>query len=157
MFKELDKYIISDEPDISDRFGSNPDILNKVNVVNSQAEKLIWNKLKRRHVLLKSYSLNEEAFDRFETLEFRDRYQLATKRLKELIQENERIILTWFAAQHTLLTDYRTFTENWLDFFYPSVDDLIVINYEWDWIMYFAHYEYLQFGSGLKLTKAGGV
>lgn len=138
-----------DKPDIDWRFDDKLEVLSKINVIDKAAESLIWDRLKADNFIA-DYTLNKKKFETFETIEFADNYDSVTNRLKELAQTNDNIVLTWFSAQHTLLTDWKTFTDNWDDFFYPSSDDLIVINETWDWMIYIAHFESFQLGRGIK-------
>lgn len=148
MIKDLEKHITLDKPGIDWRF-DDKEVLKKIKVVDKEAENLIWDRLKSDN-FIQDYTLNKDKFEIFETIEFADNYDDVTIRLKELSIKNDKILLIWFSAQHTLLTDWKTFIDNWDDFFYPSSDDLIVINENWDWIIYIAHFESFQFGRGIK-------
>lgn len=145
MIKDLEKHTTFDTPDIDYRFDGKVTILKKIKVLDKEVENLIWDKLKSDN-FVKDYSLNKDKFEVFEIIEFKDKYGLITKRLNELTKTNDKVILTWFSGQHTLLTDSKTFIENWDSFFYPSSDELIVINETWNWIIYIAHFESFQFG-----------
>lgn len=149
MIKDLEKHIISDKPDIAWRFEDKEYVLRKIRVLDREAENLIWDLLKTEKFLL-PYELNKDKFKNFETIEFADNYESVTIRLREILETDEEIILTWASDGHSLLTDSMTFIDNWDDFFYPSSDDLIVINCSKDWIIYIAHFESFQFGQGIK-------
>lgn len=149
MIKDLEKHITLDKPDIDWRFDDNEDVLKKLKVVDKQTASFIWEKLKADKFIA-DYILNKDRFEIFETIEFADNYDSVTNRLKELPNTNDKIVLTWFSAQRTLLTDWKIFTDNWGDFFYPSSDDLVVINETWDWVIYIAHFESFQMGRGIK-------
>jgi hypothetical protein len=152
MIKDLEKHITSDKPDIDWRFDDNQNVLEKIKVVDKETENFIWDKLKGDGFIL-DYELNEDKFETFESIEFGDNYELVTTRLKQLLKttsNNDKVILTWFSARHSFLTDLKTFVDNWDDFFYPSSDDLVVITENWDWIIYIAHFESFQFGQRIK-------
>jgi hypothetical protein len=149
VINDLEKHITFDKPHIYWRFDDKLDVLNKIKVIDEAAASLIWDRLNTGNFIT-DYALNKDRFDTFETIEFADNYDSVTKRLKELAQTNDNIVLTWFSAQHTLLIDLKTFTDNWDDFFYPSSDDLVVIHKNWDWIIYIAHFESFQIGQGIK-------
>lgn len=146
---DFQKYIAQESASIDWRFKKNRRVLNKVNVFNESFEKIIWSKLKSENFLLE-YSLNNDKFEHFETIKFVGNSDSVTKSLKEFSLPNKKIALTWFAEQHTLLTDWKTFTHYWDDFFYPGSDDLIVFDESWNWILYFSHFETLQLGQGIK-------
>lgn len=150
MIKDLAKHITSKKPDIAWRFEDNEEVLENVKVVDKQTENLIWEKIKAENFIV-NYSLNKGKFETLETMDFGDNYDLVTKKLKELPNTNDKIVLTWFSEQHTLVTDWKTFSENWDDFFYPSSDDLLVINENGHWIIYFAHFQSFQIGQGIKV------
>lgn len=152
MIKDLEKHITLDKPDIDWRFDDKLQVLEKIKVIDKETENLIWGKLKGDN-LIKDHELNEHMFDTFESIEFGDSYDLVTIRLKELFptaSTNNKIVLTWFSARHSFLTDLKTFIDNWDNFFYPSSDDLVVTNENWDWIIYIAHFESFQIGRGIK-------
>jgi hypothetical protein len=152
MIKDLEKHITFNKPDIYWRFEDNQRVLEKIKVLDKEADSLIWNKLKGDS-FLPGYSLNENKFETFESIEFSDNYDLVTDKLKELLKTsstNVKVILTWFSDGRSYLTDLKTFIDNWDDFFYPSSDDLVVINENWDWIIYLAHFESFQFGEKIK-------
>ncbi len=129
------------------RFEDKKEVLEKLIVLNNHTESEIWNKLKSND-FLESYSLNKDKFEVFETIEFKNNYELVSNKLSEL--SNHKIILTWFSGNETLVTDMNTFRNNWDDFFYPSSDDLLIIKEDWDWIIYISHFECLQYGSKIK-------
>lgn len=145
MINDLEKHTTFETPDIEYRFDNKVDVLKKLKVIEKEIANLIYDKLKAES-FIQDYSLNKDKFEVFEIIEFKDNYGLITKKLNDLIKNNDNVILTWFSGQHTLLTDSKTFIENWDCFFYPSSDDLIVINETWNWIIYFAHFESFQFG-----------
>ncbi len=149
MIKDLEKHITLDKPDIDWRFDDNQEVLEKLKVVDKETVSFIWEKLKVDYFTVDNM-LNKDKFEVFETIEFAGNYEAVTNRLKELPNTNDKIVLTWFAAQQTLLTDWKTFADNWDDFFYPSSDDLIVINETWSWVIYIAHFESFQMGRGIK-------
>ncbi|WP_456458292.1 hypothetical protein [Reichenbachiella sp.] len=149
MIKDLEKHITLDKPDIDWRFEDNEEVLKKLKVVDKQTENFIWERLKADNFIA-DYALNKDKFEAFETIEFADNYDSVTNRLKELPNTNDKIVLIWFSGQHTLLTDWKTFADNWDDFFYPSSDDLVVISETWDWIIYIAHFESFQMGQRIQ-------
>lgn len=149
MIIDLEKHITPEKPDIDWRFHGNEGVLTKLKAVDKQTGDLIWEKLKNEN-FISDYVLNRDKFEIFETIEFGDNYESVTNRLKELPKTNDKIVLTWFSVQHAILTDWETFVDNWDDFFYPSSDDLIVVNENWDWIIYIAHFESFQMGRGVK-------
>jgi hypothetical protein len=123
-------------------FDDNPQVVEKIKVVDKETENFIWDKLKGDG-FIPDYKLSEDKFETFESIEFGDNYELVTTRLKELLKttsNNDKVILTWFSAGHSFLTDFKTFVDNWDDFFYPSLDNLVVITENWDWIIYIAHF-----------------
>ncbi|MET4084251.1 hypothetical protein ABIB40_004227 [Pedobacter sp. UYP30] len=132
------------------RFEDNKEVLEKLIILDKHAESAIWNKLKS-NVFLESYSLNKDKFKDFETIEFKNNYELVSKKLSELSNQiNQKIILTWFSENETLITDMDTFKNNWDSFFQPSSDDRLIIREDWDWIIYLSHFECLQYGSKIK-------
>jgi len=149
MIKDLEKHITLDKPDIGWRFDDNEEVLKCIKVVDKETGDLIVEKLKAGNFIL-DYALSKDKFEIFEIIEFSDDYNLVTKKLKELLRTNDKIVLTWFSGQQTLLTDWKTFTDNWDDFFYPSSDDLLVISQTWDLIIYISHFESFQIGQRIK-------
>jgi len=149
MIKDLEKHLTLDTLHIDWRFNNKLKVLEKIKVVDKETENIIWNILKTDSFIL-DYALNENKFKKFERIESHDNYILVTNTLKNLTKTNDKVVLTWFSGQHTLFTDLKTFVDNWADFFYPSSDDLIVANENWDWIIYIAHFESFQFGQGIK-------
>lgn len=152
MIKNLERHITSDTPDIKWRFDDKQQVYEKIKVLDKEIDNLIWDKLKD-DIFYTDYNVNESKFETFESIEFSDNYKLVTARLKELFKTNStnvEVVLTWFSSGHSFLTDLKTFTDNWDDFFYPSSDDLIVINENWDWIIYISHFESFQLGQKIK-------
>jgi hypothetical protein len=152
MIEDLEKHITLEKPDIDWRFDNKQQVLEKIKVLDTETENIIWDKLKGDN-FIHDYELNENKFETFENIEFSNNYDRVTTRLKELFKNtstNDKVVLTWFSARHSFLTDLKTFVDNWDDFFYPSSDDIIVINETWDWIIYIAHFECFQFGQRLK-------
>ena len=148
----LEKHITSDQPDISWRFDDKKEVLRKVRVLDKETENLIWGKLKG-DFLIQDNELKRDKFDKFESIEFSDNYDAVTLRLKELFENSsttDKVVLTWFSDGHSFVTDLETFISNWEDFFYPSSDDLVVVNENWDWIILIAHFESFQLGLGIK-------
>ncbi len=130
MIKDIEIHITSEKPDIVWRFEDKQEVLKKIKVLDKETENLIWNKLKGDSII-PDYILNESKFETFESIEFRDNYELVTDRLKELFKTssiNVKVVLTWFSSGQSFLTDLKTFIDNWDDFFYPSSDDLVIIH-----------------------------
>jgi len=148
MIKDIELHITSEKPDIVWRFEDKEEVLKKIKVLDKETENLIWNKLKGDSII-PDYILNESKFETFESIEFRDNYDLVTDRLKELFKTssiNVKVVLTWFSSGQSFLTDLKTFMDNWDDFFYPSSDDLVIIHENWNWVIYIAHFECFQLG-----------
>lgn len=153
MITDLEKHLTSAKPDIDWRFDDQvenlKETLKKISVVDNEAENLIWDSIKGGD-FLQDYSLNKNKFDTFEEIEFSGDYSLITKRLKEMKNTGDKVILTWFSGDQTLLTDLKTFIDNWHNFVSPSADDLLVIDEKWNWIIYISHFELFQFGQGIE-------
>lgn len=99
--------------------------------------------------LVGEYELRSGNFERIETIQFADDYDIVSHRLKPLIETTGKVLLTWHSGIDPIVTDTATFVDNWDNFYYPSSDDLVVISESWDWIAYFAHYETLFLGQGV--------
>jgi hypothetical protein len=149
LIKVLEDKATDNESDISWRFEEKNDILKKILTVDKEGEELINDYLESNN-FIKNFELNKNRFDIFEEIEFENNYNLITFRLEELFTTNSQVVLFWLQDSCTILTDLQTFIVNWEDFYYPSSDDLIVINQIDNWVMYFTHYELYQFGRILK-------
>ncbi len=144
MINDLEKYINSDKIGIDWRFENQVEVLSRIKCINKEGKDLLWDKLLRGN-LLQDYSLNKEKFETFEEKEFCNNYDLIATRLKEINNQTDKVILTWFTGE-TLFTDVKSFIDNWESFYYPSSDDLLVIHEKQDWIIYISHFEVFQFG-----------
>ena len=130
------------------RFDSHEEIIVKLKVIDNATEKIVWNKLKDG-ILLENYSLNMDKFIEFEEIEFSADYSIVTKKITDFFKGHEQLILTWFSNEKSLTTDSNTFIQNWEDFYSPSADDLVVVNKDFDWVIYIAHYEVFRLGQKL--------
>ena len=147
MIDNLDKYVSSDNLDINWRFEDKKEVLTQIKILDRKAYDLIWEKLFNNNIVGK-FTLNEDRFKTFETKEFNNNYNWTTARLKEFKNKEDEVILVWADGQ-AILTNLQTFIDNWDDFYYPSSDDLLIINGKRDWIVNLAHYECFQFGQGI--------
>ena len=132
-----------ENPNCSHRFDSHEEIIVKLKVIDNATEKIVWNKLKDG-ILLENYSLNMDKFIEFEEIEFSADYSIVTKKITDFFKGHEQLILTWFSNEKSLTTDSNTFIQNWEDFYSPSADDLVVVNKDFDWVIYITHYEVFQ-------------
>lgn len=149
MEREIEIKITDENPNISQRFDDNLEIVARINVIDKATEELLWSRLKDG-ILLENYSLNKDMFLIFEELDFSSDYIIVTQRMTDFFKDNEeQLILTWFSNEKSLTTDSNTFIHNWEDFFSPSADDLVVVNKNLDWVIYIAHYEVFQLGQKL--------
>ncbi len=137
-----------ENPNCSHRFDSHEEIIVKLKVIDNATEKIVWNKLKDG-ILLENYSLNMDKFIEFEEIEFSADYSIVTKKITDFFKGHEQLILTWFSNEKSLTTDSNTFIQNWEDFYSPSADDLVVVNKDFDWVIYIAHYEVFRLGQKL--------
>lgn len=149
MIDNLDNYITSDRIDIEWRFEDKKEILTHIKVLDRKAYDLIWDKLFENNIVDK-FTLNKDRFKYFEEFDFNEDYNWTTNRLLDFENKDDEIILLWETGQ-AFLTNLQTFIDNWDDFYYPSSDDLLIINVKRDWIIYLAHYECFQFGKGIGL------
>lgn len=148
MEKEIEIKITDENPNISRRFDKNEEIISRIKVIDKSTEELLWDKLKGG-IILENYTLNKDKFLNFEELDFSADYSIVTKKIADLFKDNEQLILTWFSNEKSLTTDSNTFIHNWEDFFSPSVDDLVVVNKNLDWVIYITHYEVFLLGQKL--------
>ncbi|WP_157198478.1 hypothetical protein [Mariniradius saccharolyticus] len=147
MIDNLDKYVTRDNLDINWRFEDKKEILTQIKILDRKAYDLIWEKLFHDNIVGK-FTLNEDKFKTFEAKDFNNDYNWITARLHEFKNKEDDIILIWADGQ-ALLTNFQTFIENWDDFYYPSSDDLLIINSKRDWIINLTHYECFRFGQGI--------
>ncbi len=147
MIDNLDKYVSSDNLDINWRFEGKREVLTQIKILDRKAYDLIWEKLFNDNIVGK-FTLNEDRFKTFEAKDFNNDYNWTTTRLQEFKNKEDEIILVWADGQ-AILTNLQTFIDNWDDFYYPSSDDLLIINSKRDWIINLAHYECFQFGQGI--------
>ncbi len=147
-----EKDIIGIEADISDRFEEKTGVIKKLKVLSKDIEKKIWNKLIEVEII-KDYSMNPIKFEDYEFFEFSNNYDLVLDKLNSFKNLKEEVVLIWFASQNSILTDFETFKENWDYFFYPSSDDLVIINKDWKWVIYLSHYEVMEIGVKIKIEK----
>lgn len=68
------------------------------------------------------------------------------------LPNDQDVILTWVSGQ-TLTTSFNTFVDNWDTIFYPSSDDIFVIDENWKWVIYLAHFERFQIGRGINFLS----
>jgi hypothetical protein len=148
MTGRFDEHIIPGQIDLADRFEHKTEVLSKLYAVSKEFEGVIWEGLKNGNFIAE-YELCSANFKNFKTFEFAEDYDIASRQLMPLKETAGRVLLTWYSAINPIVTDIATFVDNWDDFFYPSSEDLIVIDEGWDWIAYFAHYECLFFGQGI--------
>jgi hypothetical protein len=152
MVDNLDKHITSDRLEIDWRFEDKIEVLTKLKILDRKAYDLIWHKL-FENTLVGKFTRNKVSFKYFEQDDFNEDYNWTTKRLQEFENQEDEIILIWATGQ-AILTNLRTFIDNWDDFYYPSSDDLLVINLKRDWIINLAHDECFQFGKGMGLKAS---
>ena len=129
------------------RFEGKECILENIDVLDEKINEAIWYNLKNQDII-KNYALNQDKFDRSEEFQFKHDYSLVKERLRKLKSGDEKVILTW-ASGPTILVNFKVFVENWKDFYYPSSDDIVVVNNH-DWIIYLSHFESIQVGENLK-------
>lgn len=147
MIENINKYITIESPEIAWRFLDNIDVIKDVQVLNTEVNNILWNKILESKII-KDFSLNKEKFESIEEILFKNEDDQVTKRFKELQNREDKVILLWAVGQ-ALITKLETFVENWRDFFYPGADDLLIINTSQDWIIYISHFECFQCGKGI--------
>lgn len=129
------------------RFEGKECVLESIVVLDEKINEAIWDYLKNQGII-QDHAINRDKFDRFEEHHFAHDYSWVKEKLRKLNSIDEKVILTWASGQ-TILVSYKVFVKNWTDFYYPSSDDIVVINNH-DWIIYLSHFESIQVGENLK-------
>ena len=63
-----------------------------------------------------------------------------------------KVYVSWHGDQGTITT-WKMFVKYWSDFWYPSSDDLVVIDQTLTWVLVFCHWGYVQFGTNSPRTS----
>lgn len=98
---------------------------------------------------IEKFSINKDKFELFEEIFFVDNYDSVSSKLKKMNNLKDKVILTYLSGESFYL-DFDVFVDNWLDFYYPSSDDILIINEKRNWIIYLTHFESFQLGHGRK-------